>query len=146
MVNVFRANVDNACYRLPSWVMVTTLVSLLLMTINASINFFIYCWINTTFRKELTRRFSSCAFLELICGDGGAGSSASNNNNNLTRRGGGATTAQVNSHSGGQESQLLTRTPVAVANGGAAGAGSPNGGGSSNSITVKTKKAPVSDL
>ena len=43
------------CFYLPHWVLVTTSVSLVLITSNASTNFFIYCFVNTAFREELTR-------------------------------------------------------------------------------------------
>ena len=56
MVAVFRRNVDNACYRLPDWVMLTATLSLLLMTMNSSVNCFVYCVVNSTFRAELLAR------------------------------------------------------------------------------------------
>lgn len=59
-VESFRANVDNECYRLPMWVMTTTLLSLLLMIVNSSINFFVYCLVNATFRQELLNRWPWC--------------------------------------------------------------------------------------
>ena len=55
-VELFRENIENDCYRLPLWVMLVTLLSLFLMIFNASINFFVYCLINTTFRQELVNR------------------------------------------------------------------------------------------
>lgn len=55
-INAFRENVDNICFQLPEWVMITTSLSLLLMTINSSINFLIYCFLNPTFRTEFVRR------------------------------------------------------------------------------------------
>ena len=58
-VHTFRKNLNNACYRLPLWVMLTTTLSLLLMTMNSSINFFIYCFVNPAFRAEILQRFSS---------------------------------------------------------------------------------------
>jgi Na+(H+)/acetate symporter ActP len=48
---------DNECYVLPLWVMVMTSVSVVLMTINSSVNFFIYCLVNTKFREELKSRW-----------------------------------------------------------------------------------------
>ena len=45
----------SGCFYLPHWVLVTTSVSLVLITSNASTNFFIYCFVNTAFREELTR-------------------------------------------------------------------------------------------
>ena len=47
-IDAFRKNRDNeaSCNLLPLWVMVMTSVSLLLMTINSSINFFIYCLVS----------------------------------------------------------------------------------------------------
>jgi hypothetical protein len=48
-IDAFRKNRDNetSCNLLPLWVMVMTSVSLLLMAINSSINFFIYCLVMT---------------------------------------------------------------------------------------------------
>ena len=46
---------STGCFYLPHWVLVTTSVSLVLITSNASTNFFIYCFVNTAFREELTR-------------------------------------------------------------------------------------------
>ena len=46
------------CYTIPLWTMVLTSVSLLLMTINSSINFFVYCFANSAFREELYERVS----------------------------------------------------------------------------------------
>ena len=43
------------CFPLPHWVLVTTSISLVLITSNASTNFFIYCFVNTAFREELHR-------------------------------------------------------------------------------------------
>lgn len=55
-VNIFKKNVDNECYRLPLWVMITNSLSLILMTMNSSTNFFVYCFLNPSFRKEFFRR------------------------------------------------------------------------------------------
>ena len=43
------------CFPLPHWVLVTTSISLVLITSNASTNFFIYCFVNTAFREEFQR-------------------------------------------------------------------------------------------
>jgi len=41
------------CYAIPTWVMIMTSVSVTLMVLNSSINFFIYCLVNQDFRVEL---------------------------------------------------------------------------------------------
>ena len=41
----------NACFRLPSWVLVMTSVSALLITLNSSLNFIIYCAMCRNFRE-----------------------------------------------------------------------------------------------
>lgn len=43
------------CFPLPPWVLATTSISLVLITSNASANFFIYSFVNTAFREELSR-------------------------------------------------------------------------------------------
>ena len=53
--------------------MLLTSVSLVLMTINSSVNFFIYCFANTTFRQELYDRmgkFSKLLFKNSIGSNG----------------------------------------------------------------------------
>ncbi len=55
-VEAFRQNKDNECFSPPMWIMVTTLVSLVLMTLNSSVNFFIYCFVNATFRRLLLEK------------------------------------------------------------------------------------------
>ena len=53
---LFQANKNNDCFVLPSWVYVLSSVSVLLMAANSSTNFFVYCLVNATFRRELMAR------------------------------------------------------------------------------------------
>ena len=54
------------CYHIPLWAMILTCVSLLFMTINSSVNFFVYCFANSLFRQEILQRWSKikdfCSF------------------------------------------------------------------------------------
>lgn len=43
----------NGCKALPLWILVVGSVSHILLTINSSVNFFLYCVMSTTFRTEL---------------------------------------------------------------------------------------------
>ena len=56
----FKENMGNKCFRLPLWVEIMTSVSLILITFNSSVNFFIYCFFNTTFRRELFAMLKKC--------------------------------------------------------------------------------------
>nr|XP_040583812.1 FMRFamide receptor-like [Lepeophtheirus salmonis] len=51
-LNMLRAVVSNKCYTLPLWVDLLSSVSIALLVINSSINFFVYCFVNRTFRNE----------------------------------------------------------------------------------------------
>lgn len=64
-VHTIRANRDNKCFALPGWILLTTNLSLVLITLNSSVNFFIYCLVNTTFRKEMLTRLSAVDALVL---------------------------------------------------------------------------------
>lgn len=46
------------CYHIPLWAMILTCVSLLFMTINSSVNFFVYCFANSLFRQEILERWT----------------------------------------------------------------------------------------
>ena len=46
------------CYHIPLWTMILTCVSLLFMTINSSVNFFVYCFANSRFRQEILQRWA----------------------------------------------------------------------------------------
>lgn len=43
---------QDPCFTLPAWVLIINLVNLVLMVTNSSINFFVYCFVNTTFRRQ----------------------------------------------------------------------------------------------
>ena len=45
------SQIKNACFRLPNWVLVMTSVSALLITLNSSLNFIIYCAMCRNFRE-----------------------------------------------------------------------------------------------
>ena len=47
------------CYHIPLWAMILTCVSLLFMTINSSVNFFVYCFANSLFRQEFLHRWTN---------------------------------------------------------------------------------------
>ena len=45
----YKLDMENGC-GLPQWVVITGLVSELLLAVNSSINFFIYCFMSSLFR------------------------------------------------------------------------------------------------
>ena len=45
----YKKDMENGC-GLPQWVVITGLVSELLLAVNSSINFFIYCFMSSLFR------------------------------------------------------------------------------------------------
>jgi hypothetical protein len=70
----FRLSIrDPKCFHLPLWVVLLTSVSLILMIINSSVNFFIYCVFNSTFRnivaansRDICSRANSYFFAESL--------------------------------------------------------------------------------
>ena len=70
-IKAFRKSAEtDDCFPLPPWVLVTTSINLVLITSNASTNFFIYCFVNTTFRGELSqywKKFLKRTGLEKVC-------------------------------------------------------------------------------
>ena len=64
-IDTFRENKDNFCYLLPTWVMIMTSISLVLITFNSSINFFIYCVCNTIFQQQFVKHWK--LFKSKIC-------------------------------------------------------------------------------
>lgn len=57
-IDLFRRN-PNLCFRMPTWVEVMTSVNLVIITFNSSVNYFIYCACNTTFREEQSARWAA---------------------------------------------------------------------------------------
>ena len=57
--NIRSANKFNNCFIHPTWILSMTPVSLVLITFNSSINFFIYCMFNSTFRNEFLNHWKS---------------------------------------------------------------------------------------
>ena len=51
-IDHFREDSKSFCYYLPPWVVILTSISMVLITLNSSINFFIYCVCNTSFRQQ----------------------------------------------------------------------------------------------
>lgn len=76
-VATFQANVHNPCYVLPSWVTLTAVLSLVLISLNSAIDFFVYCFVNATFRAEFVAFVAS-----KVC-------KAGKNRNNNNGKGGG---------------------------------------------------------
>ncbi len=50
-LEVVRASIKNGCFGVPFWALIGVAVSQFLLTVNSSVNFFIYCFMCTTFRK-----------------------------------------------------------------------------------------------
>lgn len=50
-LEVVRASIKNGCFGVPFWALIGVAVSHFLITVNSSVNFFIYCFMCTTFRK-----------------------------------------------------------------------------------------------
>ena len=48
---------DPECFYLPLWIRILQNISILCLILNASINFFIYCVFNSSFRAELLSKF-----------------------------------------------------------------------------------------
>ena len=61
--------VELECFTLPAWVIVINLVNHVLMVTNSSINFFVYCFVNTTFRAQFLKRFLPCLLAKKEDGD-----------------------------------------------------------------------------
>ncbi len=74
---------DDACFTLPAWVSATAVLSYVLIATNSSVNFFLYCLVNPTFRAEFLERFLPC-----LAASGG------NSQGNGGRRAGGGTPSQ----------------------------------------------------
>ena len=52
-LKVVRSSIKNGCFGVPFWALVGVPVSHFLITFNSSVNFFIYCFMCTTFRRIL---------------------------------------------------------------------------------------------
>ena len=52
-LEVVRASIHNNCASFPFWAMISASVSQFLITVNSSVNFFIYCFMSRQFRKVL---------------------------------------------------------------------------------------------
>ena len=50
-LKVVRASINNGCLGVPFWALIGVAVSHFLITVNSSANFFIYCFMCTTFRN-----------------------------------------------------------------------------------------------
>ena len=67
-LDLLKKGMDNNCDSFPVWALASTSVSHCLMTLNSSSNFYIYCFMCSTFRDVLRKwilRF--CAFFTCIC-------------------------------------------------------------------------------
>ena len=51
----YRQSLANDCYAVKLWTLVTATVSHLLLTLNSSTNFFVYCLMSTDFRLDPSR-------------------------------------------------------------------------------------------
>ncbi len=58
-IEQYKEDVGRGCYALPLWVLLLGTVSQLLMVLNSSINFFIYCLMSAVFREVLFERLSA---------------------------------------------------------------------------------------
>ena len=56
--------IQNSCFRLPSWVLVMTSVSALLITLNSSLNFIIYCAMCRNFREEEQKENRAVVYID----------------------------------------------------------------------------------
>jgi hypothetical protein len=54
-LEVVRASIKNGCFGVPFWALIGAAVSHFLITFNSSVNFFIYCFMSTIFRRILIR-------------------------------------------------------------------------------------------
>lgn len=61
----YKLDMENGC-GLPQWVVITGLVSELLLAVNSSINFFIYCFMSSLFRDVLCSTLKGVS--EHLCG------------------------------------------------------------------------------
>ena len=50
-LQVVRASIKNGCFGVPFWALIGVAVSHFLITVNSSVNFFIYCFMSPTFRR-----------------------------------------------------------------------------------------------
>ena len=50
-LSVVRASIKNGCFGVPFWALIGVAVSHFLITVNSSVNFFIYCFMSPTFRR-----------------------------------------------------------------------------------------------
>ncbi len=58
-IDDFKRDVENGCFTLPFWVLLSGTASQLLMVVNSSINFFIYCLMSQLFREVLFQNIKS---------------------------------------------------------------------------------------
>ena len=58
--------IDDVCYQKPLWVDIFFSINPLLLQLNSSINFFIYCLANPGFRMELTKFKTKCGIFSFF--------------------------------------------------------------------------------